>query len=391
MEKQLWNKAFDAMRKRYGEHMPVEILNRFYYEQTAMLNTDTITYLNLLAVMADAAKACGEGFGVRGAVGASFISYLLGATDVNPLKPHYHCPVCHKIIFDDCVRDGWDLPEKRCSCGAAMQADGHDLPYEAAYETLCSEHFCVSVTKNFFKMAQDTVKQYFAGCKFIYKDITANRVRIITAFSNTEKFSITICIYDELERIKALRALVGEQVATIPIGFDELISELCKGNATVLPEFHFKLAKELLDAEKLKSYHDLIQFIGVIHGVNTWHETAENLLKDGLPISNVIAYPEDVFNYVKSKLKHRIIGETGFAYRVMDDVKHGRYAKDGIPPHILEELWRMGAEEWFINSIKTIRFLFSKAQGVTHAKRAVEMIWYKINFPKEFDKIMGDI
>ncbi len=391
MKKQLWNKAFEAMRKQYEDPLPVEILNRFYFEQAEMRNTDIIIYLNLLAVMADAAKACGEGFEIRGAVGASFISYLFGTTDVNPLKPHYHCPVCHKIIFDDSVRDGWDLPERQCSCGAAMQSDGHDLPYEATHESLRSEHFCVSVTENFFKMAQDIVEQYFSGCKFTYKDITVNRVRKVAIFSNTVKFSITICIYDELEHIKSLRESVGEQIGTIPIEFDELISELCKGDTAGIPEFSFKLAKELLDVAKPESYHDLIQFIGVMRGVNTWYETAAILLEAGFPIGNVIAYPEDVFHYVKNKLKHSEIYETGFAYRVMDDVRHGRYAKDGIPPHILAELKRMGAEDWFVNSIKAIRFLFSKAQGVTHAKRAVEMMWYKIHFPKEFAEIMGDI
>lgn len=65
---------------------------------------------------------------VLGCTTDSLLAHLLGATPVNPLPPHYHCPNCHHLIFDAHADDGWDLPDLACpECGAPMAADGHNL------------------------------------------------------------------------------------------------------------------------------------------------------------------------------------------------------------------------------------------------------------------------
>lgn len=70
----------------------------------------------------------GENVLVLGCTNDSLLAHLLGATPVNPLPPHYHCPNCHHLIFDAHADDGWDLPDLVCpECGAPMAADGHDL------------------------------------------------------------------------------------------------------------------------------------------------------------------------------------------------------------------------------------------------------------------------
>ena len=37
---------------------------------------------------------------VLGCTNGSLLAHLLGATPVNPLPPHYHCPSCHHLSFD---------------------------------------------------------------------------------------------------------------------------------------------------------------------------------------------------------------------------------------------------------------------------------------------------
>ena len=64
---------------------------------------------------------------VLGCTNDSLLAHLLGATPVNPLPPHYHCPNCHHLIFNAHADDGWDLPSLACSeCGTPMAADGHN-------------------------------------------------------------------------------------------------------------------------------------------------------------------------------------------------------------------------------------------------------------------------
>ena len=70
----------------------------------------------------------GENMLVLGCTNDSLLAHLLGATPVNPLPPHYHCPNCHHLIFNAHADDGWDLPNLACpECGTPMAADGHDL------------------------------------------------------------------------------------------------------------------------------------------------------------------------------------------------------------------------------------------------------------------------
>lgn len=70
----------------------------------------------------------GENVLVLGCTNDSLLAHLLGATPVNPLPPHYHCPNCHHLSFDAHADDGWDLPDLVCpECGAPMAADGHNL------------------------------------------------------------------------------------------------------------------------------------------------------------------------------------------------------------------------------------------------------------------------
>lgn len=82
--------------------------------------------------MKSIANDMGEHIRVKGGIGASFIAYVLGATEINPLKPHYFCPHCLKIEFDETVFCGWDLPKRFCTCGSELQRDGHNLPFEKA-------------------------------------------------------------------------------------------------------------------------------------------------------------------------------------------------------------------------------------------------------------------
>ena len=60
--------------------------------------------------------------------GFSLLTSLLGITQVNPLPPHYYCPICKRIEFCSDVEDGFDPPDCACpQCGAMMRGDGHEI------------------------------------------------------------------------------------------------------------------------------------------------------------------------------------------------------------------------------------------------------------------------
>ena len=96
---------------------------------------------NFLIPMKIAEDSRSKGFPVMSGyvAGSSFVAYLLGLTNVNPLKPHYTCTHCYKdqcnyIEFVDGYESGFDLPAKKCPrCGRDLIRDGHNIPYETMF------------------------------------------------------------------------------------------------------------------------------------------------------------------------------------------------------------------------------------------------------------------
>ena len=117
----------------YGERLPEIVENRITEELHAITeNGYSTTYMIVNDIVRKIRNKGGEVW-FRGSLGASFIAYLLGITGINPLPPHYHCPVCGKTEFTDDYKydSGYDLPEKKCDlCGIDYVRDGQDIPYE---------------------------------------------------------------------------------------------------------------------------------------------------------------------------------------------------------------------------------------------------------------------
>ena len=389
MRKILWNKALDAMHEHYGSHSPLEITNRFLTEQAEMQDTDMIVYLNALAELTTAAAKQKSHIWVRGGIGASFVAYLLNATDVNPLKPHYYCPDCHTVIFDSSADDGWDLPPKQCSCGRNMITDGHNIPFEAYRHVIHrNTSFDVSVSPNFLETAKGILEDYFKDCRLTLLEREADHILTFTVSSDNSNCSITLFADTEFERYQALERATSTTFEDVDFCQNKILSEFKRVNTDNIPEFKSEFTKDLLSKVKPICFRDLLQISGLAHGTGVWFDNADKLIEQGIPASKVIAYRDDVFNYIKEHMLNSGYTDTGFAYKVMEDTRRGLYAKNGIPPETKAQLESIGMNNWFADSISRINYLFPKAHGVTYVKLAATLMWYKIHYPKEYSKII---
>lgn len=98
MKRDIIKIAKNKMKELYGENPPIEIINRFKTEELMLARQEILLWMGFLGELKK--KCCMENayFDIRGAqMGASFIAWLLGGTNVNPLPAHYYCPWCRKI------------------------------------------------------------------------------------------------------------------------------------------------------------------------------------------------------------------------------------------------------------------------------------------------------
>lgn len=198
------------VRELYGDNPPSQIRARLDKELELLMNFNFSTYYVLAMKIVEDSKKHGYTVGARGSVGASFVAYLCGITNINPLEPHYYCPDCHytEFITDDSVASGFDLSEKKCPhCNAPLKRDGHEIPYETFLgfdgdkepdiDLNLSSEYQESAHKFIYKLFGEN-RVFYAGTIATVADKTAHRY----VMEYLEKQGIKDSVSDdEIERL----------------------------------------------------------------------------------------------------------------------------------------------------------------------------------------------
>ena len=136
-DKTIRNICYDKAHSIYGDPLPKEVEDRLESELTGIINGGFDSIYLIAQKLVSKSNSDGYVVGSRGSVGSSFVATMLGITEVNPLPAHYVCPECKKSIFyyDDGTAfgkdypSGYDLPDRKCKCGAMMKKEGQDMPF----------------------------------------------------------------------------------------------------------------------------------------------------------------------------------------------------------------------------------------------------------------------
>ena len=425
MKKALWKKAGEELAKLYGDVsgnaagnvlgnaaagvLPMAVANRYFSEYAELKNTDQIIYFEFLSRMAAEARRSGGHMRIHGGIGASFVAFLIGASEVNPLRPHYYCPDCHRIHFAEGVSCGWDLPARKCSCGRELIRDGHNIPFETLRPIICqAAHYDISVSQNFYQAAKEMIADYFQGNKVVTltKEEPGIRTYIIPDaelpdlengqelpfegnYDRLKKHpSITLIQNEELDAWGQLEEETGISFEKVPFTDKKIFDAFLDGDTQGIPEFGAEFTQTMIAESSPESFHDLIKIPGLCHGTGVWKENGQKLVKAGRSIGSLIAYRDDVFHCIQEKMKPENGSGTGYAWHVMEDVRRGVYAKKGMPEETRRQLLELGVEEWLIESFEKIQYLFPKAHGTLFVKHAMILMWYKINYLEAFGKIV---
>ena len=133
-EDQVVELTYDRAREIYGEPLPDIVQKRIEKELNSIVGHGySVLYLIAHKLVK---KSNDDGYlvGSRGSVGSSFVAFLMGITEVNPLPSHYTCDKCRHSDFDvdtAAYACGPDMPDGVCpKCGAKLIKQGFDIPFE---------------------------------------------------------------------------------------------------------------------------------------------------------------------------------------------------------------------------------------------------------------------
>ncbi len=424
----LQERCVSAARRIYGNILPQVVKERLAVELNAIETGRFATRYLIAAEISDQAKYLGYPLTTRGMLGSAFVSWLCGISTVNPLPTHYLCEKCrHFELAGDCADyriHGIDLAKKNCPrCGAEMRPDGADiLPEILMGKSINREpEIILNCAPKIRKHIVDYLIKHLdariirsgvsrrgtdgkltegvhpGGMYIVPKDVDISLITPIRIADQGDELQlpITVCDYSELQNVltrydllplPALELLgdlersTGIQNTDISLNDNTLLEALCRYGLDMMSSDREKqeLAKTATALAKPMCFSDMVKLHGLLYGKGTWDNNAENLLQEGVPLCDVIAYRDDVLQRLEQCGADR---ETSF--RIMNRIKGGK----GLTGTDEQQMSKLGIPAWFIESCNKIGYLFPKSQCVEYAIMNWKLAYYKLNYPNDFEEI----
>lgn len=405
MNDALWQRAERAMKGLYGEAVPVPVRNRYESEKAELEKSEVPVLFLLLSEIRKRAEALGEHVLVRGCTGASFVAYLLGATESNPLPPHYLCPVCKKAEIIWSAADGWDLSSSACACGQERKRTGHMIPFELYKPLLLKQHrldLSVSAelypkmgamiteccTKFFNAVCENTGASGMQRFVLLPKGAPASAMRSAAASSYPV---IAVMPYQALGQCRRLEQATNTSIHRIDWLNGKVLEQFRMQHTDGIPEFSGEYVKGIIKEMKPRSCSQLLKISGLAHSPGAWENNAEELLRrEEASGDEIIAYRDDIWNAIQSQVLKTGDTETGIVRMVTEQIRKGGIAGTDTAEEMKPVFAAIGLPEWYFPALKKIRYLFPKAHGIGYSKLAMAMMWYRINEPELYDRVMAD-
>ena len=145
--------------------------------------------------------------------------------------------------------------------------------------------------------------------------------------------------------------------------------------ASALPEFGTKQGLDMLETAQPKTFNDLLIISGLAHGTNVWAGNAEDLVKSGKTLNEVIGCRDDIMTYLIS------MGiEPSEAFKIMEAVRKGK----GLLASQEADLRAHRVPDYYIDSCNKIAYLFPRGHATAYVTMAVRVAYFKLYYPLEF-------
>ncbi|WP_297810756.1 PolC-type DNA polymerase III [uncultured Finegoldia sp.] len=218
---------------------------------------------------------------------------------------------------------------------------------------------------------------------------------IITTHFNYKSISGRILKLDLLGHdvptiIKMLSDMTGIDPLTIPMDdketmsifssidalhFEETIDGLDIGTLGI-PEFGTNFVRGMLRDTMPKTFSELVRISGLSHGTNVWLNNAQDLIRNGVvELKDTICTRDDIMIYLINKGL-----EKKKSFKIMETVRKNRLLDEETINYMKEN----NVPDWYIESCKTIEYLFPKAHAVAYVMMSYRIAYFKVHYPEAF-------
>lgn len=429
------------LKELYGDNPDKRIMDRYNTELSIIKEKGYESILYVYYLVINKCKEDGFFYSTRGSVSSLFVSYLLRKEGINPLKPHYYCPICKRIEWVDEEYVGYDLNKKKCPlCNKEMITDGFDIPFET-FLGLDGEK-TVDIDINFDIDYQSNAQEYL-------KDILKSNNQVLYGgtinyvsdrqykelySSYIEKNNLTNQYLDNIPHIKRMDSIHPGGMFVIPKEYKIPVVMYNKHLAThyetagLLNKFSkFDLLGHIVP-NRIKHLEELtgIKYSSIDISDNTLKDILLNktdistlgiddfdtkAIKDLIKKTNPSTFNDliklqgfvhgtNVYLFNNDKLLrngyslnqlfslrddiYNYLIDNGIdrtlSYKIMEDVRKGKGLKEEYKELLLDN----NLDNNLINSLDRFKYMFPKAHALEYIRLSLILAYYKLNYPLEF-------